>query len=256
MPPTLSNHAIASAPYSGAVAALPEAGFYTGTFDPPTRAHLAIVENLVREQKLAKVIVVVNDAGSRKAYNCSVAERCAMFRASLPKDIAPFVEIRGEPEIGKNALFAQLAQQGRYSWHGVIGDDSYATLPADVKASRKWLVIDRNGVPPTDPGVRRITVGAASEGISSSKVRALLAQGLDAAGMLPEGAARLIRAHAFYAMPTGALLAVRERTFNALCALLAGVKAALSSDKPPFVPTQSVAAMRSYIVRYRQGRVG
>lgn len=237
------------------VTSVHRAATYSGTFDPPTLAHVGIMSHVVRNGGVDKLMVVVNNRTNPKVFRCSAEQRRAMILAALPADIASRVDVVIEPEGGKNALIDRVIAEGRYDWVGVIGEDSYTKLAPEVLAERKWLLVTRDnsvtGVLP--PNVTRIAIADASRGISSSRVRELLEKGEDASALVAPAVAAYIKTHALYSVPAMAALATRERTFHYLWTMLAGAAAAL--PPPPFIPTQSPEEMPNYIKRYLDGSI-
>jgi nicotinic acid mononucleotide adenylyltransferase len=60
-------------------------GIYWGTFDPATLAHRHVMLTAIEELKLNKLIVVVNnDAKTKKNYNIPVKYRMAMIHSMIP----------------------------------------------------------------------------------------------------------------------------------------------------------------------------
>jgi len=58
-------------------------GLYWGTFDPPTKAHFNIMLNAIKQGKLDKLIIVVNDLSGPKHYHTPGKDRAAMIRKML-----------------------------------------------------------------------------------------------------------------------------------------------------------------------------
>ena len=231
------------------------AAMYSGTFDPPTLAHVGIMSHVVRNSDIAKLLVVVNTRSSPKVYRCTAEQRRAMILAALPSDIADRIEVVVEPDRGKNAVFEERVAEGRFSWFGVIGEDSFALLPPNARDGRSWLVVTRDhsldGKLPAN--ARRIAIPDAGRNISSTRARALLESGHDTSELLPTGVITYIKAHALYVMPAMAALASRQTLFNGLWTMLAGAQAAM--PPPQFVPTQAPEEMPNYIKRYIAGDV-
>lgn len=231
----------------------PRAAMYSGTFDPPTRAHVGIMSHVSRHGGVDKLLVVVNNRASPKVFRCSAGQRRDMILAALPADVARRTSVIIEPDGGKNPMFEALVAAHDYDWVGVVGEDSYTALPEQVKAARRWLLVTRDhsvtGALPAN--VARIAIDDASQGISSSRARELLAKGDDVSALLAPAVIAYIQRHALYTVPAMVALEGRERQFHALWTLLAGASAAL--PPPPFVPTQSPEEMPNYIRRYLDG---
>ena len=229
---------------------------YTGTFDPPTEAHHAIMRSAVCDHGVNRLIVAVNNAKSPKVFKCSAAQRRELLLAGMHPEIAGRVEVVIEPPRGKNALFAQLEKDARYDWSCVIGEDSFMALPPEARAHRRWLVFERAGVMTTvtdTPNVKRVRLAEALNGVSATRAREALEKGKSVTGLVRAGAAALIAARGYYAMPVAAALAQRMERFDALWTAMTGAQVAL--EKPAFVPTQSPEETPNYLARYLAGMI-
>lgn len=228
---------------------------YTGTFDPPTEAHHAIMRSAIRDHGVKRLVVAVNNVASEKVFKCTAEQRRELLVAGMDPDIADRVEVVIEPPKGKNALFEQLHKDSRYAWVGIIGADSFTHLPPEAHEGRRWLIYARNGQDTgvDSPSLIHVQLDAALDGVSASRARELFAKGESVRGIVRPGAAALIAARGYYAMPVAAALADRMQRFDKLWTAMAGAQTAL--EKPAFVPTQSPEEAPNYLARYIAGLI-
>jgi pantetheine-phosphate adenylyltransferase len=64
---------------------------YAGVFDPPTVAHLEIIETALRLFDRLVVVVAVNPSKAQTMF--TTEERVELLRASLPEAFRPYVEV-------------------------------------------------------------------------------------------------------------------------------------------------------------------
>lgn len=118
-------------------------GVYTGSFDPPTKAHEAIIRAGAKEPGVDKLYVLVNVSGS-KNFNTSSYERIEMLKTAL-SDLAGKIDFRPVLQEAKQDLISQISQGQKTIT--MIGEDSYLALPNGAldDLSRQWLVFRRIG---------------------------------------------------------------------------------------------------------------
>ena len=119
-------------------------GFFTGSFDPPTKAHLSILRELIDNHGFDKVVVVVNQRNA-KTFKASAKERVDMVLAGLGPSHAKRAIVLAEPTDGKNELLHALRKDSKLPVHRVIGQDSWEVVPDEIQAREdiKWVVIPR-----------------------------------------------------------------------------------------------------------------
>lgn len=125
-------------------------GLYSGTFDPPTKAHNAIIRNAIQNLKLERLYIFVNKNGG-KQYKCSSEERVAMLKRML-KDIEDKVVIiaqasdskREDYKMIKNILIKDKVIH-------IVGEDSYERRLLIIPDKRVQFdaiaIIPREGYP-------------------------------------------------------------------------------------------------------------
>lgn len=81
----------------------PRIGVYPGVFDPPTLAHLEIIERALGLFDRLVVVVAVNASKSSQMF--TTEERVELLQASIPEELMPYVEV--EAYDGLIAPFAE-----------------------------------------------------------------------------------------------------------------------------------------------------
>jgi len=182
-------------------------GVFGGAFDPPHRAHVALVEAAVQTLQLDAVYVVPTGEAAHKApAKTAAAHRLAMARlafADVPQAIVDDCEVlRRGPSLMVDSLAAlsekdrnaTKPQQTNVAWHLIIGLDQLSRFESWVQwqniAAQCHLAVAYRGEaagPALDPlalplvinewagkGVRVTTVPFKPLAISSSAVRAAM----------------------------------------------------------------------------------
>lgn len=227
-----------------------EIGVYSGSFDPPTRAHLAIMETALRQYDLRRLYVLINFS-SGKMLKASLREREEMLRLMTGKIAGRLVFL---PVISPDEKFVIekriLQAEGAGRLFAFIGEDSYAKLPVPRPAGPEpvWVVIPRgggNGVREAD-GVRILRVPGIGS-ISSSAARKSVSEGdADSAPVTP-GIKNYIRENGLY-VPVGAggVQRLQRGLFRDTCRFfIRGITAFYGTDRsslvcPEFDPLRSV----------------
>ena len=135
----------------------PRVAVYAGVFDPPTLAHLEIVEEALRLFDRVIVVVAFNPNKQRSLF--TPEERVELIRASLTDAMRPFVEVVCYP-----GLIAPYAEQ-RGACALVRGMRPYADADAEIA-----LALMNQKLAPTIPTVLLVT-SARNVYLSSSFVR-------------------------------------------------------------------------------------
>lgn len=110
-------------------------GIYSGTFDPPTKAHNAIIRSAISNLGLEKLYIFVNKNGE-KNYKCSSQQRVEMLQLML-SDIQEKVVIIAQASDNKRSDYLMIKKILNQKIIHIIGVDSY---------QRRLLVIPENRV--------------------------------------------------------------------------------------------------------------
>lgn len=99
-------------------------GIYSGTFDPPTKAHNTIIRSAIETLGLRKLYIFVNKNGD-KHYKCSSHERVEMLQRML-SDIKEQVVIIAQSSENKRSDYLMLKKilDDQKVIH-IVGEDSY-----------------------------------------------------------------------------------------------------------------------------------
>ena len=106
-------------------------GVYSGSFDPPTKAHNRIISKIIEGQEFDELIIYVNRYGN-KSHQVSPEERKRMLEIML-KDEAITVTIQSNPD--KRIDYRKMRGPGQ-KLSLIIGEDSYfkrQSLPEEQK---------------------------------------------------------------------------------------------------------------------------
>lgn len=184
-----------------------KAAFYPGSFDPPTRSHLATVVSLITEYDFAKVYVVLNTRGP-KNYMASIDERLTMMKAGLSdlltEEQMKSVEFVLEPVDGKEPLKFRIQKKIGKLLYGVTGGDGWELLPQSAKDDtvRKWIIMPRPELGEVDfpqrDNILIMTPKGMEDGTSSSFIRKEIAKGNYPLGPLPVAVADVIKKNEWY----------------------------------------------------------
>lgn len=128
---------LASSVWAGSIA------FYSGSFDPLTQAHEAIIRAAANEPGVDKLYIIVNLSGG-KNYNVSGWERTDMLEEAFA-DLKGKIQIVRSLQEKKEERIVELAAGNPIIT--VIGEDSYAKLPPASlnRANTSWIVYRRIG---------------------------------------------------------------------------------------------------------------
>ncbi len=197
----------------------PKIGVYFGTFDPPHRGHLLVVEKAIKVLNLDEAIIVPNPTPVHKPGATDLATRIELLRkfvAGHPR-INLYLGDSGAiiDRVGRDPFFERMAQTyGTHDLYQVIGEDSFLKLVAEgaiqPKGNRKYVVFSRptdtqpttNSVELIPEGLRDVATGLHGPetfGLSSTAVRLAISRGhLPDETVLDPKVLELIRAKSLY----------------------------------------------------------
>jgi nicotinate-nucleotide adenylyltransferase len=187
-------------------------GLLGGTFDPPHVGHLAVAANVRWALRLDEVLLVVANEPWQKAHLpvSPAADRLAMVEAAVAGVegvSASDVEIeRGGTSYTADTL-AELARRcPGVPLHVVLGSDAAAGLDTweradEVRAQASIVVVTRPGAEetPLPPGWTARHVEVPWLDVSSTDLRARVADGRPLDGLVPAGLVALIHERGLYA---------------------------------------------------------
>jgi nicotinate-nucleotide adenylyltransferase len=190
-------------------------GIFGGTFDPIHKAHLEIARAAMAEAHLDRVLFVVAGRPPHKQDSPLTASehRYAMVEAALAEEphMEPnSVELEREgPSYTADTLRTLRKQFPEAALFLIIGMDSLVDLPGwrepDVILDlARLLVAPRPGEWRIPPGVEGHydTFSFNETTLSSTEVRALIAEGHSLGGVLPDAVAEYLEKHPIYGTDT------------------------------------------------------
>ena len=110
-------------------------GIYSGSFDPPTKAHNAIIRSAIKNLALDKLYIFVNKNGS-KNYKCSSKERVEMLQRML-SDLGDKVVIVAQESDNKRSDYLFIKKLLHEKLIHITGEDSY---------QRRLMILPENRV--------------------------------------------------------------------------------------------------------------
>lgn len=190
-------------------------GVLGGTFDPIHVGHLVAAVNARHALGLDRVLLVVANVPWQKAGRAGMApaaDRLAMVEAAVAgvEGVeASGIEIeRGGDTYTADTLEALLAEDPARELFLVVGDDVAAELhtwrrPETVRDLATLVVVSRPGAEPVrlGPGWRHQRVEIPALDVSSTDLRARVAEGRPLDFLVPDGAIRCIRERGLYRSP-------------------------------------------------------
>lgn len=181
---------------------------YGGAFNPPTRAHQAILQACVDRATSTGGDVWLLPSGERadKSIGVSIEDRLRMCRALAEDIVAETVsidvqdrELRRESQTETYDTVQELEREypGR-SFRWVFGADSLATMKE--WSGGEWmyenldmLVVERRGNITPQLGARAVLLEVETPDVSSTLVRTTLSQGGDAVPLVGRKVADVLR---------------------------------------------------------------
>ncbi|HEX4434657.1 MAG TPA: nicotinate (nicotinamide) nucleotide adenylyltransferase [Acidimicrobiales bacterium] len=192
-------------------------GIFGGTFDPPHVGHVAAARAVSGQLRLDRLLLVVANDPWQKSGERAVSpaeDRYALTEAlaeEIPGAEASRLELdRGGPSYSVDTVEEVLAGAGGapVDLFLVVGADLVPELGTwhraeDLQRLVTLAIVSRptGAVPDVPPGWRAAWVNGPQVPVSSSEVRALLAEGRPVQGMVPEPVIHCIRRRALYAVP-------------------------------------------------------
>jgi nicotinate-nucleotide adenylyltransferase len=187
-------------------------GLFGGSFDPVPRAHVALAEAALAALQLDEVRWIPAGQPWQKARDMTAAvHREAMVRLAIagqPRFVLDRIEIeRSGPSYTIDTVRALVAAQPGTEWFLLIGQDQYAGLHTwqgwrDLLALVTLAVANRPGPSRTlhDDlrGHPHRMVPLPMLDISSTDIRARVAQGADISQLVPPEVARYIESNGLY----------------------------------------------------------
>jgi nicotinate-nucleotide adenylyltransferase len=190
-------------------------GIFGGTFDPPHAGHVAAARAVIEQLGLDRLLLVVANDPWQKSGQRTVspaADRYALTElvaGEIPGAEASRLEMeRGGPSYSVETAEEILAEAGGRPTELflVVGADLVPELGSwhrseDLRRLVTLAVVSRptGPAPAVPPGWRAEWVDGPQVPVSSSEVRALLAEGGSVEGMVPEAVIRGIRRRDLYA---------------------------------------------------------
>jgi nicotinate-nucleotide adenylyltransferase len=192
-------------------------GIFGGTFDPPHAGHVAAARAVIEQLGLDRLLLVVANDPWQKSGQRAVspaADRFALtevLAGEIPGAEASRLEIeRGGPSYSVDTAAEILAEAGGHpvEFFLVIGADLVPELGSwhraeELQSLVTLAIVSRptGPIPAVPPGWRAVRVDGPQVPVSSSEVRALLAEGKSVDGMVPEAVIHCILRRALYAVP-------------------------------------------------------
>lgn len=175
---------------------------YGGAFDPIHNGHLATIGLLLASGQVDKVLVVPSGDRPDKQQNVSAADRLLMTRLAVqeafPHDLRVEVSdlhAAGKVGYGTIDLVDHFAKQADTDVFVVIGHELLPDLSSWKESARlcalaQFLVVQRPGSPGGElpKGLNATFLHVPYQAgvlVSSTTLRAVIAQGLSCAGLLP-----------------------------------------------------------------------
>jgi nicotinate-nucleotide adenylyltransferase len=186
-------------------------GVFGGTFDPPHVGHVAVAANVRWVLGLDEVLLVVANEPWQKAHLpvSSAADRLAMVEAAVdgvPGVAASALEIdRGGPSYTVDTLDELGHRHPGAPLHVVVGADAAALLDtweraAEVRARATVVVVGRPGAAEVlPPGWEATRVEVPLLDVSSTELRARVADGRPLDGLVPATVVSMIHERGLYA---------------------------------------------------------
>lgn len=224
-------------------------GIYTGTFDPPTNSHKAIMMLAIEKYHVNQLYIYVNVSGT-KDFKTSYLEREAMISGMLGKNFSK-VKIMPILQENKEDVISAVDESPGIQTIQFSGQDSFDTLPPDlVRArNRRWVIIPRGDTPVNIPENSNVDVLAPIDDTSSSQIRKLIGENrLDEANIDPFVADYIRKKHLYVPLEGSAAevkLEMYEKVFIQYMKELKALRPDLNLEDvvlPKYLPEQTMSA--------------
>lgn len=175
-------------------------GIYSGSFDPVTLAHQAIIEHALKDYKLDHLFVLVNFDGV-KNYHVSNNDRIEMMKIAIQALQSKITvhKIHFKCKAYVNSLLQNITQEEFI----FIGQDSYEKLPLDQKFNNQlvFVVFPREGESTELPKEKNVEVYSKKNfdiAISSTVVRKNIKEKKSVNHLMNPKVLEYIEKHSFY----------------------------------------------------------
>ena len=190
-------------------------GLFGGTFDPPHNGHVAVAKDVADALNLNRLLWIPAGEPPHKAQQdvTPASLRLEMVLAATAEDarfeVSDVETAREGPSYTVDTLGEVRRKFPHATLYFIVGADEYDALatwraPEQVLELARLAVMDRGGARAADnmPDVAGTDaaefVAVERIDISSTRVRAHIAAGLDAADLVPPGVATIIERAGFY----------------------------------------------------------
>jgi nicotinic acid mononucleotide adenylyltransferase len=187
-------------------------GLYSGTFDPPTKAHNAIIRSAIKNLGLERLYIFVNKNGE-KNYKCSSQQRVKMLQLML-SDLQDKVVVVAQASDNKRSDYLMIKKILSQKIIHITGDDSYqrrllvipenrVTFDAIALVSRNNEQQKNEALPQLEENVFYLPITSSEDisSVSSTKTRAKLAmKNYNNIALTPEVLSYIIE-HSLYYFP-------------------------------------------------------
>ncbi len=181
-------------------------GLFGGMFDPVHLGHLHAAREAAERLTLDTVIFIPASVPPHKKNGCYVEgrHRLAMLELATRTDARFAVSDYELCKEGTSYSYITVehfkSEFPADQLYFLIGDEAYALLhtwksPERIRAAAEFVVVTREGTPPPQDA---LYVRIPQVQVSSTQVRAALAAGTGADGLLPEAVAEYIKQNGLY----------------------------------------------------------
>jgi nicotinate-nucleotide adenylyltransferase len=187
-------------------------GLFGGTFDPIHTGHLILAEAAINTASLDRVLFIptATPPHKRRAGLSGFEVRAEMVRLAIagnPRFELSLIESAEDVSYTYRTV-AAFAERGldREHIHLLVGSDSFGEMrewrrPEEILSRATIIVLARPGsagAPAIPAGAAVIWMNAGMNGISSTEIRRLRAEGKSIRYLVPEAVERFIESHSLY----------------------------------------------------------
>jgi len=157
----------------------PKVAIFGGSFDPPHKAHQAIVQSALENLDIDKLIVVPAYLNPFKSSSLAGAEQRLQWCQSLFDDIPSVTVDDYEIKAGKSIRTSQSVKHFNQYYdvrYLILGSDNLSTLTQWhefewLNAHVEWVIFTREGYEPDVENLRLWRILPLNETVSSSEIR-------------------------------------------------------------------------------------